>query len=121
MVESTKEKPYHDLWRTYAKHTFGAPKSQTFIEILKFYFEPEEAFLAANMSFQPEPEEVIAKRAGVPLEEASRLLTKMASKFFVIGFRRPDGTRTFRLKIVAAGDGLFEIPFIVRRRNPLGQ
>ena len=112
------DKAYQDLQRTYAGHPFGAPESQTFIEILKFYFEPEEAALAARMGFLPEPEEVIARRAGVRLEEASELLTKMSSRFFIAGFRRPDGTRTFRLKIIAAGDGLFEIPFILREPSP---
>ena len=117
-MTAAAEKAYHDLQRTYASHPFGAVESQTFIEILKFYFEPEEAALAAKMSFQPETEEVIAKRAGVRLEEASELLTKMSSKFFVTGFRRPDGTRTFRLKLIAAADGLFEIPFIIRDPSP---
>ncbi|MEE8369130.1 MAG: 4Fe-4S binding protein [Dehalococcoidia bacterium] len=117
-MTAAAEKAYHDLQRTYASHPFGAPESQTFTEILKFYFEPDEAALAANMGFQPETEEVIATRAGVPLEEASELLTKMASRFFITGFRRPDGTRTFRLKIIAAGDGLFEIPFILREPSP---
>ncbi|KKL89093.1 hypothetical protein LCGC14_1918110, partial [marine sediment metagenome] len=42
------DKAYQDLQRTYAGHPFGAPESQTFIEILKFYFEPEEAALAAE-------------------------------------------------------------------------
>ncbi len=113
-MASATEKPYHELQHTYASHTFGAPESQTFIEILKFYFEPEEAVLAASMGFEPEPEDVIARRAGVRLEEASELLTKMSSKMFITGFRRPDGTRTFRLKIIVAGDGLFEVPFILR-------
>ena len=112
------EQPYQKLQRTYAGHVFGAPESPTFIDILKFYFEPEEAALAARMAFAPEPEDVIARRAGVPLEEASELLTKMSSKMFIIGFRRPDDTRSFRLKIIAAGDGLFEIPFILREPSP---
>ena len=109
MVTAT-DKPYQDLWRTYAGHPLGAPQSDTFIEILKFYFDPDEAALAARMDFQPEPEEVIAARAGIVLEEASDLLTRMSSKLFIVGFRRPDGTRTFRLKLVAVGDGLFETP-----------
>lgn len=117
-MTAATDKPYQDLWRTYASHPLGAPESSTLTEILKFYFEPEEAALAAKMSFQPEPEEVIAKRAGLSLEDASQLLTKMSSKFFIIGFRRPDGTRTFRLKLLAVADALFEIPFIIRDPSP---
>jgi len=55
-MTAAADKAYHDLQRTYASHPFGAVESQTFIEILKFYFEPEEAALAAKMSFQPETE-----------------------------------------------------------------
>lgn len=117
MVTAT-DAPYRELARTYARHPLGAPQSDTFIEILKFYFEPDEAALAASMEFEPEPEEVIAARAGVGTDEASELLTRMSSKLFILGFRRPDGTRTFRLKIIAAGDGLFEIPFIARDPSP---
>ena len=117
-VTAATDKPYQELWRTYAAHPFGAPESQTFIEILKFYFEPEEAALAAHMSFRPESEETIAERAGLRLEEASHLLTKMSSKMFIIGFRRPDGTRTFRLRLIGAGPHLFERPFILRDPAP---
>jgi Pyruvate/2-oxoacid:ferredoxin oxidoreductase delta subunit len=117
-MTAAADKAYTDLWHTYARHPLGAPESPTLTEILKFYFEPEEAALAAKMSFQAESEEVIAKRAGLSLEEASQLLTKMSSKFFIIGFRRPDGTRTFRLKLLAVADALFEIPFIIRDPSP---
>ena len=117
-MTAAADKAYTDLWRTYASHPLGAPESKTLTEILKFYFEPEEAALAAKMSFQAEPEEVIARRAGMPLADASLLLTKMSSKMFIIGFRRPNGTRTFRLKIIAAGPGLFEIPFVIRDPSP---
>ena len=114
MMQTGKDKPYHDLQKVYARHPFGAPESETFIEILKCYFDPDEARLAAAMTFEPEPEEVIARRAGVSLDEAAPILTKMAERFFVRGFRRPDGVRTFRLHILIAGTGLFEVPFLMR-------
>ena len=71
-MTAASDKAYTDLWRTYASHPLGAPESPTLTEILKFYFEPEEAALAAKMSFQAETDEVIAKRAGLSLEEASQ-------------------------------------------------
>ena len=114
MVLSSKERPYHDLQSVYARHPLGAPASETFIEILKHYFDPDEARLAAAMSFEPEPEEVVARRAGVSLDEAAPMLRKMAGRSFVRGFRRPDGVRTFRLLILALGLGLFEEPFTMR-------
>jgi len=117
MMQTGKDKPYHDLQKVYARHPFGAPESETFIEILKCYFDPDEARLAAAMTFEPEPEEAIARRAGVSLDEAAPILTKMAERFFVRGFRRPDGVRTFRLHILVAGLGLFEVPFFMRESS----
>jgi electron transport complex protein RnfB len=117
MVQRSKDKPYHDLHEIYARHPVGAPKSETFIEILKCYFDPDEARLAAAMSFEPEPEEVIARRAGVSIDEAAPILTKMAGRFFVRGFRRPDGVRTFRLHILVGAPGLFEEPFAMRESS----
>jgi hypothetical protein len=116
-MQSGKDKPYHDLQKLYARHPVGAPESETFIEILKCYFDPDEARLAAAMSFEPEPEEVIARRAGVSLDEAAPILTKMAGRFFVRGFRRPDGVRTFRLLVLVGAPGLFEAPFTMREAS----
>ncbi len=105
--------PYRNLAQVFSRHPVGAPVTDTFVQILKFYFEPDEAQIAANMGFEREPEEVIARRAGVPSDDAARLLTAMASKFWVRGVRGPDGVRTFRLPLVIPG--LFELPFIVRQ------
>ncbi|MDP2947979.1 MAG: 4Fe-4S binding protein [Chloroflexota bacterium] len=118
MNQTARDKPYYDLQATYARHPVGAPLTDTFIEILKFYFEPEEARLAAHMGFEPEPEEAIARRAGMSLDEAAPLLTRMASRYFVRGFRRPDGVRTFRLHILALGAGLFEVTFDMPNMSP---
>jgi len=112
-MQSRNDKTYHDLQKVYARHPLGAPESETFIEILKCYCDPDEARLAAAMTFEPEPEEVIARRAGVSLDEAAPILTKMAKRYFVRGFRRPDGVRTFRLHILVGGIGLFEEPFFM--------
>jgi len=115
MVQSN-DKPYRELGKHFARHPIGAAETETFIEILKFYYEPEEAHLAAHMSWHLEPEEVIAERAGVSLDEASRRLTTMASKFFIRGIKRPDGERVFRLPLILPG--LFEMPFAVRQKSP---
>jgi Fe-S-cluster-containing hydrogenase component 2 len=116
-MRSSKDKPYYDLQNIYARHPLGAPESETFIEILKCHFDPDEARLAAAMSFEPEPEEVIARRAGVSPDDAAPVLTRMAARFFVRGFRRPDGVRTFRLHIMELGLGLFEEPFLLRESS----
>ena len=111
-----KDRPYRVLQKLFARHPIGAPDTDTFIEILKFYYEPEEAHLATHMTWDLEPEEVIAKRAGMSLDEASRLLTTMASKFFIRGIKRPDGVRVFRLLYILPG--LYETPFVVRQPSP---
>jgi Na+-translocating ferredoxin:NAD+ oxidoreductase subunit B len=110
------DKPYRALQKLFARHPLGAPDTDTFIEILKFCYEPEEAHLAAHMTWDLEPEEVIAKRAGMSLDEAARLLTTMASKFFIRGVKRPDGVRVFRLPHIVPG--LYEMPFAVRQPSP---
>jgi Na+-translocating ferredoxin:NAD+ oxidoreductase subunit B len=117
MMQSSKDKAYHDLQKVYARHPLGAPESETFIEILKCHFDPDEARLAAAMTFEPEDEEAIARRAGVSLDEAAPILTKMAGRFFIRGFRRPDGVRTFRLHIMVLGMGLREEPFLMRESS----
>jgi len=116
MVEIARDKPYRELMQLFARHPIGCHESDTFIEILKFYYEPEEAHLATHMGWDLEPEEDIAKRAGVSLDDAARLLTRMASKFFVRGIKRPDGVRVFRLPFILPG--LFELPFAVRQASP---
>ena len=116
MAEESGDRPYRQLAKVFAGHPIGAPETDTFIEILRFYFEPEEAHLAAHMGFELEPEEVIARRAEVSPDEASDILTGMASKFFIRGVRRPDGVRVFRLPLIVPG--LFEMPFVVRQPSP---
>lgn len=116
MMQIGNDESYRELQETFAKHPVGAPTTDTFLEILKFYYEPEEAHLAANMTWDLEPEEEIAKRAGMSLGEASRHLTAMASKFFIRGIKQPDGVRVFRLPLILPG--LFELPFAVRQKSP---
>ncbi len=116
MVQDGSDKPYRDLQETFGKHPIGAPATDTFLEILKFYYEPEEAHLAGHMTWDLEPEEEIAERAGMTLDEASQHLTAMASKFFIRGINQPDGVRVFRLPLILPG--LFELPFAVRQKSP---
>ncbi len=110
------DKPYRALQQRFAQHPLGAPDTDTFMEILKFCYEPEEAHLAAHMTWDLEPEEAIAKRAGMSSDEAAPILTAMASKFFVRGVKRPDDVRVFRLPHIIPG--LFEMPFAVRQPSP---
>ena len=49
------DKPYRALQQLFARHPMGAPDTDTFIEILKFCYEPQEAHLAAHMTWDLEP------------------------------------------------------------------
>lgn len=101
----------------YASHPAGGPANDTFVEILKYYFSPLEAHLATSMGFRDlEAESVIAARAGVPAEEAGAALTAMATRTWIRGLVRPDGTRVFRLLPMVVG--LFEMPFYLKEKTP---
>jgi hypothetical protein len=56
MTSTEKDRPYRELQQRFAAHPIGAPPTDTFMEILKFYYEPEEAHLAAHMRWDLEPE-----------------------------------------------------------------
>lgn len=98
-----QDKPYVELGSTFSRGAVGAPVSDTQVEILRMLFAPAEAHCAAALDFVPEPEEVIAGRAGIEPEIAADLLTRMASRNLIRGVRRPDGVRVFRLLLFFPG------------------
>jgi electron transport complex protein RnfB len=101
------DKPYLELGAIFSRGVLGAPVTETQTEILRMLFTPEEARCAAALDFVPEPEEVVARRAGMDADVAADLLTRMASRGLIRGVRRPDGVRVFRLLLLAPG--LYEI------------
>jgi Pyruvate/2-oxoacid:ferredoxin oxidoreductase delta subunit len=107
-----EDKPYVELGTTYSRGAIGgAPVTDLQAEILKMLFSPEEAHVAASLDFVPEPEEVVAKRAGVDPDVAADLLTRMASRALIRGVKQPDGVRVFRNLLFIPG--LFEMVHIV--------
>jgi electron transport complex protein RnfB len=105
-----EDKPYVELGTTFSRAAMGAPVTDTQTEILKMLFGPEEAHVAASLDYVLEPEEIVAKRAGVSPEVAADLLTRMASRNLIRGVRRPDGVRVFRLLLFIPG--LFEMTYV---------
>jgi electron transport complex protein RnfB len=105
-----QDKPYVELGTTFSRGAIGAPVSDTQVEILKMLFTPEEAQVAASLDYVPEPEEVIAKRAGMDPDVAADLLTRMASRALIRGVKGPDGVRVFRQLLFIPG--LFEMAYI---------
>ncbi len=83
------------IYRNLARHLDqlpgGYPPTENSVElrILKRLFTPEEAQLAVHLTLLPERPAVVARRAGIPVAEASERLEQMALKGLV--FRLEDG------------------------------
>ena len=102
-----QDRPYVELGTTFSRGAIGAPVTDTQVEILRMLFSPHEAHCAASLDYVAEPEEAVAERAGMALDVAADLLTRMASRGLIRGVRRPDGVRVFRLPLFFPG--LFEM------------
>jgi len=100
---------YEELRVILDSHPSGAPKSEAFDQILKMLFSPEEAAVAVHMNLAPRSVEKIASDAGIPVEEAGRLLEGMAERV-VIFSREKDGKKSYGL--MPTIPGLFEFPFM---------
>ncbi|MGI6209400.1 MAG: 4Fe-4S dicluster-binding protein [Anaerolineae bacterium] len=76
----------------------GFPRTASGVEIaiLKRIFTPEQAGLAALLTREMEPLEIIAERAGLSVAQARRALMAMARRGMV-WFERQGGTSRFRL------------------------
>ncbi|MEO0249855.1 MAG: 4Fe-4S binding protein [candidate division WOR-3 bacterium] len=83
-----------DVYERLAKHLdklpAGFPRSASGVEIriLRRLFSPEEAELALHLTLIPEETRVIARRAAIPLEQASGRLEEMAKKGLILGIQR---------------------------------
>jgi ferredoxin len=76
----------------------GFPRTASGVEIqiLKKIFSPEEAALAAALTGTPETVEVIAGRAGQPVEQVRKQLLDLARRG-IAWYIQQDGKRLFRL------------------------
>ena len=106
---------YEKLREILDAHPTGAPPSPVFEKILRMLFTPREAELLTHMNFSPKPVEAIAAAAGVPVEEADRMLGALADRVLVLS-REKGGKRSYGL--LAAIPGLFEFPFMRGEMTP---
>jgi DNA-binding Lrp family transcriptional regulator len=80
-----------DIYERLAKHLDDLPggfprtKSGVEIRILRRLFTPEDAKLAVHLTLIPEEPRVIARRAKIPVEEASRRLEEMVKTGLISG------------------------------------
>lgn len=106
---------YEKLRTVLDAHPTGAPPSPAIDRILRILFSPQEAALAATMSFSPRPVAAIAARAGLDPAEAERMLEAMADRA-VVFCREKEGKRSYGL--LPTIPGLFEFPFLKGRTRP---
>lgn len=100
---------YEELRKHLDKHPTGAPEAPEILEILSGLFTPEEARVALGAPFFPKPVEVIARRAGVPDEEARQKLESLADKGVVYA-REKEGKWGYALLPIMPG--IFEFPYM---------
>ena len=83
----------------------GYPRTENGVElrILRRLFTPEEAEVAMCLSLLAEEARVVARRAGLPLEQAQRLLDSLEEKRLIHCFRKPNGTPTYMAEQFVVG------------------
>jgi ferredoxin len=84
-----------DIYRELARHLDdlpgGFPPTESGVElrILRHLFTPEEAALALDLTLLPEEPRVIARRAGIPQQQAAERLEEMAGKGLIYALYPP--------------------------------
>ncbi|MBN2146244.1 MAG: hypothetical protein JW726_02605, partial [Anaerolineales bacterium] len=83
---------YRRLARHLDRQPGGFPATEDGIElrILRRLFRPEQAPLALHLNLLAEPAEVVARRAGRPLEETRIMLAEMADRGLIMDLH-PEG------------------------------
>lgn len=107
---------YEHLRAVLDTHPSTAPAGDAIHEILSLLFTPEEATVAARMSFKPKSPARIAQSAGMDENAAVLLLESMAGKG-VIFSKNKDGQKHYGLLPLIPG--LFEFPFMKGGGSPM--
>lgn len=100
---------YHRLQEILGEHPIGAPKTDEFLEILKILFPPGEVEIALCLDFRLSKAGEIAKKAGVPVDEAIAKLEAMADRGAVLA-KKVDGEPAYAH--LPNYPGLFEYPIM---------
>jgi Na+-translocating ferredoxin:NAD+ oxidoreductase subunit B len=107
---------YEQLGDVLDSHPTTAPKTETIIDILKILFTPEEAAVAAVMSFKAGSIDKIAAAASLPASDTEKLLESMANKGILFS-KNKDGKKIYGL--VPLIPGVFEFPFMKSDGSPM--
>jgi len=101
-----------DVYQKLARHLddlpggFPTTASGVELRILRRLFTPEEAELAVHLSLLEEEPRVIARRAGLPVEEAARRLEEMAGKGLI--YRTQSEGKPARYMAIQFAIGIWE-------------
>ncbi len=107
---------YEKLQKILDSHPSTAPGADSFMEILKTLFTPEEAEVALCMSFKARSAADIAGDARLTEEEAVTILEGMADKAIIYTKKKNDNTH---YGLVPTIPGLFEFPFMKGGGTPM--
>jgi ferredoxin len=107
---------YEKLQQILHTNPAGAPESESFDEILRILFTPEEVKIAIVMSFALKSIHKIAKEAGSSIEHATELCESMANKGIIFS-REKKGETGYAL--LPTLPGLFEFPFMAGGGTPI--
>jgi len=107
---------YERLRAILDSHPATAPKAKPIDEILKILFTPQEAAIAATMSYKVKKPAAIAQKAGLSESETLKHLEAMADKGIIIS-RSKDNEKLYGL--VPLIPGVFEFPFMKGGGTPM--
>ena len=91
-----------DVYERLARHFDGLPagfpptESGVELRILRRLFSPEDAHLALHLTLIPETPKVVARRAGMPVEETARRLESMEERGLIYGEHREGHTPRYQ-------------------------
>jgi electron transport complex protein RnfB len=108
-VLNVSDEVYEQLRQLLDRHPTGCPPAPEIIEILKAFFDEDEARVAMGLGFRPFKLEDIARRAGVDPEEARVHLESLADKAVVYA-REKNGVWGYA--ILPVMPGIFEFPYM---------
>jgi Pyruvate/2-oxoacid:ferredoxin oxidoreductase delta subunit len=75
---------------------FGPSETDADLRLLARLFTPQEAALATHLTLDQQEARAIAKRAGLPPEEAAQRLEEMALKGLIFSVQAEDGTTRYQ-------------------------
>jgi len=102
-----------DTYRRLAEHLdrlpggFPPSENDADLRLLERLFAPEEARLALHLNLDRETAQVIAHRAGLPVDQVSSRLDEMAQKGLIFAARTSDGS--FLYQAVPLVVGIYEL------------